>query len=95
MDQGMDGVVEKLLETVAEHLKNFERDTVAQLTRMEENLRLLRHELLGDGQPGRISRIEADVSLLRAEYHRQRGVFAALSLVISAGMALLFRLFIR
>ena len=95
MDQARDSVAEKLLETVAEHLKSFERDTVARLIRMEENLRLLRYELLGDGQPGRITRIEADVSLLRAEYYRQRGVFAALSFVISAGMALLSRLFVR
>jgi len=91
----MEGVAQKLLETVVEHLKSFENDVVERLTRMEENLRLLRQELMGDGQPGRISRIEADLSLLRAEYHRQRGVFAALSFVISAGIALLFRLFPR
>jgi len=91
----MEGVSAKLLETVAEHLKNFESDTVARLTRMEENLRLLRYELLGDGQPGRVSRIEADVNLLRAEYHRQRGVLAVLSFVISSGIALLSRLFLR
>ena len=89
----MDGVAQKLLETAVEHLKSFESDAVARLTRIEENQRLLRHDLLGDGQPGRISRIEADVSLLRAEYHRQRGVFAALSIVISAVIALLSRLF--
>ena len=86
---------QKLLETAVEHLKSFENDVVERLTRIEENLRLLRQELLGDGQPGRIARIEADVSLLRAEYHRQRGVFAALSFVISAGIALLSRLFPR
>ena len=91
----MEGVAQKLLETVVEHLKSFENDVVERLTRMEENLRLLRQELMGDDQPGRISRIEADLSLLRAEYHRQRGVFAALSFVISAGIALLFRLFPR
>jgi len=91
----MEDVALKLLETAVEHLKSFENDVVERLTRMEENLRLLRRELMGDGQPGRIARIEADVSLLRAEYHRQRGVFAALSFVISAGIALLFRLFPR
>ena len=89
----MEDVTQKLLETAIEHLKSFENDAIARLTRMEENLRLLRHELLGDGQPGRIWKIEADLSILRAEYHRQRGVFAALSLVISAGIALLSRLF--
>ena len=91
----MQGLAENLLQSAINHLKSFESDAIARLTRVEENLRLLRNELLGEGQPGRISKVEADVSMLRAEYQRQRGVFAAISFVVSVGIAILSRLFHR
>lgn len=81
----------KLLETTLDRLTSFESTSLERLTRLEENLRLLRHDLIGDGQPGRIQKIESDVSHLRAEYHRQRGIFAAISFIVSGAVALLFR----
>lgn len=89
----MNELAENLLKAAVENLRSFESDAIARLTRMEENLRLLRHDLLGDGQPGRIPRVEADVSVLRAEYQRQRGVFLAVSFIISVGTSFLYRLF--
>ena len=84
-----------LLELAFERLKTFERDSIDRLSRLEENLRLLREDLVGDGQPGRIARLEVDVEHLRNEYHRQRGVFAGISFVVSAAIALLARFFQR
>ena len=81
-----------LLRTTLERLKSFETNSLERLSRVEENLRLLRHDLVGDGQPGRIPRIEDDVAQLRAEYHRQRGIWAGISLAISTAIALLSRL---
>lgn len=81
-----------LLERTHERLKAFENDAGTRLIRLEENLRLLRQDLIGDGQPGRIARLEQDVGQIRAEYHRQRGILAAISFLVSAGVALLSRL---
>ena len=85
----------KLLAAAVERLKIFERDTIARLTRMEENLHLLRRDLMGDGQPGRIVRLENAVGEMRADFQRQRGIFAAVMFLISAGVALLSRFFSR
>lgn len=79
------------METVLDRLKVLEQDLLGRLTRLEENLRLLRQDLVGDGQPGRISRLEAQVDHLRAEHHRQRGIFAAISFIVSSAVALLSR----
>ena len=81
----------RLLELTSARLKSFETATFERLSRVEENLRLLRQDLIGDGQPGRIARIETDVSHLRAEYHRQRGLLAGISFVVSAAVAWLTR----
>ena len=87
----MDDPSNRVLDTAIDCLKSFQSECIQRLTRMEENLRLLRQDLLGDAQPGRIARLEADVGQLRAEYHRQRGVFAAISFVISAAVAIFSR----
>lgn len=81
----------KLLQTTLDRLVSFESTSLERLSRVEENLRLLRQDLMGDGQPGRIQKLETDVSQLRAEYHRQRGIFAGISFVVSGAIALLFR----
>jgi hypothetical protein len=91
----MESAGQRLLEATLESLKSFEGESIERLTRMEENLRLLRQDLIGDGQPGRIVRLETEVSQIRAEYQRQRGIFAAISFFISAGIAILSRLFHR
>ena len=85
----------KLLETTLNRLSSFESSSLERLTRLEENLRLLRQDLVGDGQPGRIQLIETDVTQLRAEYHRQRGIFAAISFIVSGAVALFSRLLYR
>ena len=91
----MTSVEQELLATAVERLKSFERDTIARLTRVEENLFLLRKDLMGDGQPGRIVQLENTVTDLRSEFQRQRGVFAAITFLISAGVALVSRFFTR
>ena len=91
----MNAAEQKLLATAVERLKLFERDTIARLTRVEENLFLLRKDLMGDGQPGRITQLEGTVTDLRSDFQRQRGVFAALMFLISAAVALVSRLFSR
>lgn len=86
---------QKLLAAAVERLKTFERDTIARLTRVEENLSLLRKDLMGDGQPGRIVHLEYAVTDLRSDFQRQRGVFAAITFLISAAVALVSRFFNR
>ena len=85
----------KLLATAVERLRLFEHDAIARLTRLEENLHLLRQDMLGDGQPGRIVRLENTAGELRSEFQRQRGIFAAITFLISAGVALVSRFFSR
>ncbi|MCL6566119.1 MAG: hypothetical protein K6U09_06820 [Acidobacteriia bacterium] len=83
----------RLLTATLERLKNFENDTSNRLARLEENLRLLRQDLVGDGQPGRILRLEEEVDRVRAAQQQQRGMLAALSFIISAAVAFLAHLF--
>lgn len=70
-------------------LQSLERDISQRLIRVEENLRLLRQDLLGNGQPGRLSRLEFDLHQLRSESLRQRGLLAGISFIISAAITLL------
>jgi hypothetical protein len=79
----------RLLERTLGQLKSMESDMSVRLGRLEENLRLLRQDLIGNGQPGRIAQIEGEMGLIRAEYHRQRGILAAISVFVSTGVALL------
>lgn len=73
----------------------FEEETIERLTRLEENLRLLRIELVGNGRPGRIGQLENQVDELRAAHNRQRGVFLAVSFAIGAAITLLSQLFLQ
>ena len=84
---------QKFLQDALVQLKEFQHDSIERLTRVEESLRLLRQDLIGNGQPGRILRLEADTDQFRAEYHRQRGVLAGISFVISIAIGLLARYF--
>jgi hypothetical protein len=80
---------QKLLRAVLQRLEAFESDSLERLSRVEENLRLLRQDLVGDGQPGRIQRLELEVGELRADSQRQRGIFIGISLVVSSVISLL------
>lgn len=84
---------ETLLRATLGRLESFEGNVVERLTRVEENLRLLRQDLLGNGQPGRLGRMEIDMHQLRAESQRQRGVLAGISFIISTAIAFLSRFF--
>ena len=85
----------KLLETALSHLSAFEGDVTARLSRLEESMRLLRQDLIGDGQPGRIPRLEGDFGQLRADYQRQKGLLAGIRFAISSAITLLSRFFGR
>lgn len=80
---------QKLLQSTLERLKTFESESLERLARLEENLRLLRQDLVGDGQPGRIPRLEGEVGQLRAESHRHKGIIAGISFVVSAAISML------
>jgi len=82
---------EKLLQATLLRLKSFESESIERLARVEENLRLLRQELVGNGRAGRITLLEQHVDHLRAAHHRQRGIVAGISFIISVGAALLLR----
>ncbi len=73
----------KLLESALSRLAAFEGETIERLTRVEENLRLLRQELVGNGRPGRITQLEQQVDQLRSRHQRERGIIAGISLTIS------------
>ena len=79
----------KLLQTTLHLLEAFESNSIERLSRLEENLRLLRQDLMGDGQPGRIQRLEVEVGQLRADSQRQRGIFIGISLVVSSVISFL------
>ena len=63
--------------------KTFEGEALERLTRVEENLRLLRQELVGNGRPGRIAHLESQVDELRTAHTRERGMLAGISLAVS------------
>jgi len=79
----------KLLQTTLHRLEALESNSIERLSRLEENLRLLRQDLMGDGQPGRIQRLEIEVGQLRADSQRQRGIFIGISLVVSSVISFL------
>jgi hypothetical protein len=85
----------QLLQNTLHRLVAFESHTLERLSRVEENLRLLRQDLVGDGQPGRIHRLESEVGHLRAEANRQRGILMGISVVVSSAVSFLSRLFTR
>lgn len=91
----MESIEHSLLRTAIARLEQFESESIARLSRLEENLRLLRQDLVGDGQPGRISRLESDVGVLRAQHHHQRGMWAAITFLVSLTVTLAARLFHR
>ncbi len=72
-----------------DRLQSLERDISERLIRLEENLGLLRQDLLGNGQPGRLSRLDLEVHQLHAESLRQRGILAAISFLVSTAIALI------
>lgn len=72
-----------------DHVQALERDISERLIRVEENLRLLRQDLLGNGQPGRLTRLELDLHQLRNETLRQRGLLAGISFIVSMVITLL------
>lgn len=85
---------DRLLRAALGRRETFEAESLERLSRVEENLRLLRQDLLGNGQPGRLGRLEVDMHDLRAESQRQRGILAGISLIISTAIALLSQIFL-
>lgn len=86
---------QRLLTATLERLKTFERESIDRLSRLEENLRLLRQDIVGDGQPGRLTYLESAVGEMRDEQQRQRGIFTGISFVISTVVTLVSRLLSR
>lgn len=78
-----------------ERVQALERDISERLIRVEENLRLLRQDLLGNGQPGRLARLELDLHQLRNETLRQRGLLAGISFIVSTAITLLSQFLLR
>lgn len=61
----------------------------AALARIEQSLLDFRRELVGNGQPGRVQRIETDVSSLKTQVRFLRGAAAGLALMGSILVAAL------
>lgn len=78
-----------------ERVQALEREMSERLIRVEENLRLLRQDLLGNGQPGRLTRLELDLHQLRNETLRQRGLLAGISFIVSMAITLLSQFLFR
>lgn len=51
---------------------------------IDTNLQLLRKELLGNGQPGRISKLENDVEDLKNSNAQRLGAMSVLSIFVTA-----------
>ncbi|MBI3405309.1 MAG: hypothetical protein HY046_07595 [Acidobacteria bacterium] len=82
----------ELLSAALDFLKSFEQNSIERLTRVEESLRLMRQDLIGNGQPGRIPQLEKSLGQVRDEQIRERGILAGISLAISTAVGLLSRL---
>jgi len=63
------------------------QDIFERVTRIEENLRLLRVDIIGNGQPGRLNALETDVRDLRDAANRQKGVIAAIAAIIAGAVS--------
>jgi hypothetical protein len=63
--------------------ENLLQDIFERVTRIEENVRLLRVDLSGNGSPGRLNVLETDVRDLRDAHNRQKGVIAAVSAIVA------------
>jgi hypothetical protein len=66
-------------------MTDFERDVIDGLARIETRFDSLEHELLGNGQPGRIQQLESKVSS-HAEYIQGAKARAAVIGALAAGV---------
>jgi len=67
--------------------ENLLPEIFERVSRIEENLKLLRTDLMGNGQVGRIAMIEGDVRDLRDAANRQKGVIAAIAAIIAGAVS--------
>jgi hypothetical protein len=69
-------------------MNDFERDVIDALARIETRFDSMEHELLGNGQPGRIQQLESKVSS-HAEYIQGAKARAAVVASLAAGVVTL------
>ncbi len=62
----------------------FEQRVIDRLARIETEVRFLRTELIGDGQPGRLAVIERRLRKLEAKADRQAGFVGAIAAIVGA-----------
>lgn len=53
------------------------------IARIDENVALLRKDLLGNGQPGRLTKLEVDVEALKNANAKRMGAMSVLSLLVT------------
>ncbi len=60
----------------------FEQRVIDRLARIETELRFLRTELIGDGQPGKLALMERRIGQLEGRADRQAGVVGAIAAIV-------------
>ncbi len=62
----------------------FEQRVIDRLARIETEVRFLRTELIGDGQPGRLPLMEKRLRRLETKVDQQVGFVAAIAAIVGA-----------
>jgi len=60
----------------------FEQRVIDRLARIETEVRFLRTELIGDGQPGKLALMERRLRQLEGQAERQAGVVGAIAAIV-------------
>jgi hypothetical protein len=60
----------------------FEQRVIDRLARIETEVRFLRTELIGDGQPGKLALMERRIRQLEGQAERQAGIVGAIAAIV-------------
>ena len=60
----------------------FEQRVIDRLARIETEVRFLRTELIGDGQPGKLALMERRLRQLEGQAERQAGLVGAIAAIV-------------
>jgi hypothetical protein len=64
----------------------FEQRVIDRLARIETEVHFLRQELVGDGQPGKLTLMEKRIGQLEGKAERQAGVVSVIAAIIGASV---------
>lgn len=87
----LDPLEQQLLQNIHEGMSQLTRDHIAvmdRLGRIETN----QEDILGNGQPGRLSKVETSVKSLESFTNRAKGAFAVIGFMSGGSLVGLYRI---